>query len=187
MFKPHFVSFLSYTKAFALLVASAFSVAVADSLMFSQLASLEFGLAKLSMLVNSIVKSVDSLITTFEQFIKGDLVSSSKLGNKVNELMVHLSAFSKSVNKLEKEVVALKTEYNIKNIDLFGNSGVLIGVSNKMFGKLIAFWKFKSLDVKFDLIKTVKWLVRLVFSNLTLFDVIQKMSILNKFSCGLAA
>ncbi|KAG9307777.1 hypothetical protein G9A89_023342 [Geosiphon pyriformis] len=194
MFKSHFVGFLSYAKTsgfsilseFSPLVASVFSVAVANSLMFSQLASLKSGLAKLSILIESIIKPVGNLVTTFEQFIKNDLISSSKLGNKINELMAHLSAFSKSVGKLKREMVALKTKYSIENVDLSGDFGVPIRVSDKIFGELMALWKFKSFDVKFDLIKTAKWLVRLVPNSLILFDVIQKMFTLNKFSYELA-
>ncbi|KAG9295164.1 hypothetical protein G9A89_006145 [Geosiphon pyriformis] len=113
-------------------------MAIANSLMSSQLAALEFDLAKLSTLVEFIIKSVDELVTTFEQFIKNNLVFSSMFGNKINKLMVYLGVFSKFVGKLEREVIILKIEYGIENANLSGNSNVPVGVSNKIFGKLIA-------------------------------------------------
>ncbi|KAG9299593.1 hypothetical protein G9A89_020764 [Geosiphon pyriformis] len=98
MFKPYFVSFLSYAKTsvfsilfeFPFLMASAFSVAVKNSLVSSWLASLESNLAKLSVLVKSIVKPVGSMVKVFEQFVNGNLVSSSALGLRVNEVLVYI-------------------------------------------------------------------------------------------------
>ncbi|KAG9297825.1 hypothetical protein G9A89_000130 [Geosiphon pyriformis] len=109
MFKPYFVSSLSYAKTFVLsvlfefllLVASALSVAVEDSLVFFWLASLESDLAKLSVLIESIVKSVSSMVKVFKQFVNGDLVSSSVFGLRVNEVLVHISIFNRTVDKLE--------------------------------------------------------------------------------------
>ncbi|KAG9296433.1 hypothetical protein G9A89_015025 [Geosiphon pyriformis] len=172
VFKPYFISFLSYVKTsvspvffeFSFLVASVFFVTVDNSLMSSWLVSLKSDLAKLSVLVKSIVKPVDFMIKIFEQFVNSDLVFNNKLRNRVNELMIHLGAFSKSVSKLERKVVALKTEYSMKNVDLFGDSGAPIGVSDEIFAE---------------------WFVGLVPSSLILFDIIQKMSILDKFSCKL--
>ncbi|KAG9293966.1 hypothetical protein G9A89_019304 [Geosiphon pyriformis] len=109
MFKPHFVGFLSYTKAsvppvlseFSLLVVAAAPVAVVNSLVFSRLMSLKSDLAKLSVLVEFIVKPVGSMVKVFKQFVNGDLVSSSALGLKVNKVLVHMSIFSRAVDKLK--------------------------------------------------------------------------------------
>ncbi|KAG9299553.1 hypothetical protein G9A89_020724 [Geosiphon pyriformis] len=109
IFKSHFVSFLSYVKTsvpfvlseFPPLVASTPLVAVENSLVFSWLASLESDLAKLFVLVEFIVKPVGSMVKVFEQFVNGNLVSSSALGLKVNEVLVHISTFSRAVGKLE--------------------------------------------------------------------------------------
>ncbi|KAG9287635.1 hypothetical protein G9A89_023985 [Geosiphon pyriformis] len=119
MFKPHFVGFLSYAKAsvppvlseFPLLVAAAFSVT---------LVSLESDLAKLSVLVESIVKSVGFMVKVFEQFVNNNLVSSFALGLRVNKVLVYMSTFSRAVGKLEHEVVTLKTECGFKDIDMSG-------------------------------------------------------------------
>ncbi|KAG9299565.1 hypothetical protein G9A89_020736 [Geosiphon pyriformis] len=109
MFKPYFVGSLSYAKAFVpsvfsgffSLVAAVFPVAVVNSLVFSQLVFLESNLAKLSVLVESIVKSVGSMVKVFEQFVNDNLVSSSALGLRVNKVLVYMSTFSKAVDKLE--------------------------------------------------------------------------------------
>ncbi|KAG9295510.1 hypothetical protein G9A89_013539 [Geosiphon pyriformis] len=109
IFKPHFVSSLSYAKAsvpsvlfeFSLLVAFAPPVAVENFLVFSWLVFLEFDLAKLSVLVESIVKPVGSMVKVFKQFVNGNLVSSSALGLRINKVLVHISIFSRAVDKLE--------------------------------------------------------------------------------------
>ncbi|KAG9302876.1 hypothetical protein G9A89_022292 [Geosiphon pyriformis] len=109
MFKPHFVSSLSYVKTsvlsvfseFSPLVASALFVAVNVSLVFFWLESLEFDLAKLSVLVKSIIKPVGSMVKIFEQFVNGNLVSNIALSLKVNEVLVHMGFFNKAVDKLK--------------------------------------------------------------------------------------
>ncbi|KAG9290486.1 hypothetical protein G9A89_002461 [Geosiphon pyriformis] len=169
VFKTHFVDDVSYAKAsasldsseFLLLVASIFpSMVVGDSLVSFRLVSLESDLVKLSTLIESIVKPVGSLVKLFEQFINGDLVSSSKLGLKVNKVMVHMSSFSKIIGKLEREMVSLKKECCIKDIDMSGDSEHPVGLDNK------------PIDVKADVLKTAEWLVRLVSCSVTLFFVI---------------
>ncbi|KAG9286405.1 hypothetical protein G9A89_014571 [Geosiphon pyriformis] len=85
MFKPHFVGSLSYVKTsvspvlseFSLLVIAALPIAVVDSL------------------------PIGSMIKVFEQFVNSDLVSSSPLNIKVNKVLVHISIFSRAVDKLE--------------------------------------------------------------------------------------
>ncbi|KAG9286378.1 hypothetical protein G9A89_014544 [Geosiphon pyriformis] len=105
---------------FSLLVAAAVPVAIVNSLVFSQLAFLKSDLAKLSVLVESIVKLVGSMVKVFEQFVNSDLVSSSVLGLKVNKVLVHMSIFSRAVGKLEQEVVTLKTECGFEDVDMSG-------------------------------------------------------------------
>ncbi|KAG9288887.1 hypothetical protein G9A89_019509 [Geosiphon pyriformis] len=187
VFKLYFVSSLSYAKTsvspvlseFPLLVAYASSVTVDNSLVFFWLTFLKSDLAKLFVLVEFIVKPVGFMVKIFEQFVNSNLVSSSMLENKVNELIVYLGIFNKSVGKLEREVITLKTECDIENVDLFSNFGALVGVSDEVF-------EFESLEIRSCPIKTAKWLVELVPNSFTLFDIIQKMSILDKFSCKLA-
>ncbi|KAG9295346.1 hypothetical protein G9A89_013375 [Geosiphon pyriformis] len=67
------------------LVVSISPVAVKDSLVFSQLVSLKFDLAKLSVLVESIVKLIGSMIKVFKQFVNSNLVLSSAFGLRVNK------------------------------------------------------------------------------------------------------
>ncbi|KAG9301354.1 hypothetical protein G9A89_018026 [Geosiphon pyriformis] len=187
VFKSHFVGGVSYAKAFAFLDSSEFpplaastfsSMVVGDSLVSSQLASLESDLVKLFTLVESIVKPVGFLVKLFEQFINENLVSSSKLGLKINEVMVHMGSFSKIVGKLEKEVVFLKKECCMENINMFGNLEHLVGLDDEVFSNLLSLWEHESIDVKADALKTVEWLVGLVFCSVTLFLVIQKISFL---------
>ncbi|KAG9291444.1 hypothetical protein G9A89_021863 [Geosiphon pyriformis] len=111
VFRTHFVSSIFYAKAFASLDSSEFSpltapisssIIVGNLLVSFWLASLKSDLIKLSALVKSIIKPVGSLVKLFKQFINTDLVSSSKLGLKVNEVMIHLGSFSKIV--AEKEI-----------------------------------------------------------------------------------
>ncbi|KAG9304135.1 hypothetical protein G9A89_019697 [Geosiphon pyriformis] len=164
MFKSHFVGSLSYVKAsiplviseFPLLVAAAPPVAVVDSLVFSQLASLEFDLAKLSVLVDSIVKPVDSMVKVFEQFVNGDLVLSFALGLRVNEVLVYISIFSRAVGKLEREVVTLKTECGFENINMFGPYVSLSSFDDDMFFNLMSLWKHESATIKTDAFKTAE-------------------------------
>ncbi|KAG9300711.1 hypothetical protein G9A89_023509 [Geosiphon pyriformis] len=193
IFKSHFMGGVSYVKAsvsldsseFSLLVAfTSFSMVVDDSLVSFQLASLESDLVKLSTLVESIVKPVGSLIKLFKQFINGDLVSNSKLGLKVNKIMVHMSSFNKIVGKLERKVVSLKKECCMEDIDMFGDSEHPVGLDNEVFSNLLSLWEHELIDVKADALKTAEWLVGLVLCSATLFLVIQKMSSLGKFSSG---
>ncbi|KAG9304033.1 hypothetical protein G9A89_005943 [Geosiphon pyriformis] len=165
VFKSHFVSGVSYVKAstsldsseFPFLAASiSFFMVVGDSLVSSWLASLESDLVKLSTLVESIVKPVGSLVKLFEQFINEDLVSSSKLGLKVNEIMVHMSSFSKIIGKLEREVVSLKKECCMEDIDMSGNSEHPVGLDNKVFSNLLFLWEHEPIDVKADALKTAE-------------------------------
>ncbi|KAG9304594.1 hypothetical protein G9A89_020158 [Geosiphon pyriformis] len=181
VFKSHFVNGVSYAKASAFLDSSEFpplvasissSMVVGDSLVSFWLASLESDLVKLSTLVESIVKPVGSLVKLFEQFINGDLVSSSKLGLKVNKVMVHMGSFSKIVGKLGREVVSLKKECCMEDINMSGDSEHPVGLNDD------------PIDVKADVLKTAEWLVGLVLYSATLFLVIQKMSFLGKFSSG---
>ncbi|KAG9297031.1 hypothetical protein G9A89_008617 [Geosiphon pyriformis] len=147
MFKSHFMSSVSYAKASASLNSSEFSLlvtptspsmVVSNSVMSFQLAFVEFDLVKLSVLIESIVKPIGFLVKLFEQFINGDLVLSSKLGFKVNEVIVHLGTFSKIVGKLGREMVSLKKECCIKDIDMFSNS------------------EHSAIDVKANALKTAK-------------------------------
>ncbi|KAG9307280.1 hypothetical protein G9A89_017108 [Geosiphon pyriformis] len=147
-----FVGPKSYAKIFAFLSSSEFPpllplvsspVAVSDSL--------------LSVLVKSIVKSIGSLVATFKQFINGDLVSSSAFGLRINEVLVYMGSFNKTIDKLEREVVSLKKKYCMEDINMSGDSELLFVVSDE-------------------------WLVGLVSCSATLFSVIQKMLSLGKFS-----
>ncbi|KAG9286789.1 hypothetical protein G9A89_012339 [Geosiphon pyriformis] len=193
VFKSRFVGGVSYAKAstsldsseFPPLAASTFSsMIVGDSLVSFQLASLESDLVKLSTLVESIVKPIGFLVKLFEQFINGDLVLSSKLGLKVNEIMVYMGFFSKIVGKLGREVVSLKKECCMEDIDMFGDSEHPVSLDNKVFSNLLFLWKHEPIDVKTDALKTAEWLVGLVFCSATLFLVIRKMLFLGKFSSG---
>ncbi|KAG9286535.1 hypothetical protein G9A89_014701 [Geosiphon pyriformis] len=193
VFKSCFVDGVSYAKASAFLDSSEFpplaastspSIVVGDFLVSSQLASLESNMDKLSTLVESIVKPVGSLVKLFEQFVNEDLVSSSKLGLKVNKVMIHMGSFSKMVGKLGREVVFLKKECCMEDIDMSGDSEFPVGLDDKMFSNLLSLWEHKPIDVKADALKTAEWLVGLVLCNVTLFFVIQKMSSLGKFSSG---
>ncbi|KAG9287942.1 hypothetical protein G9A89_017537, partial [Geosiphon pyriformis] len=193
VFKSHFVGGVFYAKAsasldsfeFSLLVAStSSSMVVGDFLVSFWLASLESDLVKLSTLVESIVKPVGSLVKLFEQFINGDLVSSSKLGLKVNKVIVHISFFSKIVGKLRREVVFLKKECCMENIDMSGDSECPVSLDDEMFFNLLSLWEHEPIDVKANVLKTAEWLVELVPYSTTLFLVIQKISSLGKFSSG---
>ncbi|KAG9293637.1 hypothetical protein G9A89_018974 [Geosiphon pyriformis] len=95
-------------------------MAIEDSLVSFQLAFLESDLAKLSVLVEFIVKPVGFMVKVFEQFVNSNLVSSSVLGLRVNEVLIHISIFSRAVSKLEWEVVALKAKCGFENIDISG-------------------------------------------------------------------
>ncbi|KAG9300244.1 hypothetical protein G9A89_011317 [Geosiphon pyriformis] len=61
---------------------------------------------------------------------------------------MHLGVFSKFVDRLKRKMMTLKIEYNMKDTGLSGNSGVPVGVSNKVFDKLMAFWEFESLKLE---------------------------------------
>ncbi|KAG9291853.1 hypothetical protein G9A89_012138 [Geosiphon pyriformis] len=176
VFTPCFAGPKSYVKASALLDSSGFLLL--SPLVFSPVV---VGNSLLSVLVKSIVKPIGFLVTIFEQFINDDLVSSSALGLKINKVMVHMGFFSRTVSKLGREVVSLKKEYCMENIDMSGNSELPPVVSNKVFSNLMSLWEHKSVDVKNDLFKTAKWLVGLVSCSVTLFSVIQKMLSLGKF------
>ncbi|KAG9288050.1 hypothetical protein G9A89_017645 [Geosiphon pyriformis] len=191
VFKSYFVGSVSYVKASASLDSSKFpslaastssSMVVSDSLVSSQLAFLESDLVKLSTLVEFIVKPVGFLVKLFEQFINGDLVSSSKFGLKVNEVIVHMGFFSKIVGKLEREVVSLKKECCMEDINMSGNSEHPVGLDDEVFSNLLSFWEHEPIDFKADVLKTAEWLVGLVPCSAILFLVIQKMSFLGKFS-----
>ncbi|KAG9301475.1 hypothetical protein G9A89_006572 [Geosiphon pyriformis] len=141
VFKPHLVGFLSYIKASAPLVLSEFfllmafvsSVAIKNSLVFFRLVFLESDLAKLFVLVESIVKPIGFIIKIFEQFVNDDLVLSIALGLRVNKVM---------------EMVALKTECGFEDINMFGPYVSLSSFDNTMFSNLISFWKHESAAVK---------------------------------------
>ncbi|KAG9301397.1 hypothetical protein G9A89_018069 [Geosiphon pyriformis] len=191
VFKSCFVGGVSYAKASASLDSSEFlplaastssSMIVGDSLVSSRLASLESDLVKLSTLVESIVKPVGSLVKLFEQFINRDLVSSSKLGLKVNEVLVHMGSFSKIVGKLKREVISLKKKCCMEDIDMSDDSEHPVGLDDEVFSNLLSLWKHKPINIKADVLKTAEWLVGLVLYSATLFLVIQKMSFLDKFS-----
>ncbi|KAG9290135.1 hypothetical protein G9A89_010441 [Geosiphon pyriformis] len=192
MFKPYFISFLFYVKASASSILSEFSslvtfaspVAVVNSLISFWLVDLEFELAKLSVLVNSIVKPIGFMIKVFEQFVNSNLVSSAALGLRVKEVLVHMSFFSKAVGKLEQKVVALKFECSFEDVNISGLYVSLLSFNNDMFSNLMSLWEHKSAAVKADAFKTAKWLVGLVNNSAILFEIIQKMSFLGKFSSG---
>ncbi|KAG9306670.1 hypothetical protein G9A89_004217 [Geosiphon pyriformis] len=195
MFNTCFVSGVSYAKASAFLNFSEFpalaaptspSMVIGDSLVSSQLASLESDLVKLSVLVESIVKPVGSLVKLFKQFINGNLVSSSKLGLKVNEIMVHMGSFSKIVGKLGREVVSLKKKCCMEDINMSSNSEHSVGLDDEVFSNLMSLWKHKLIDVKVNILKTAEWLVGLVPYSATLFFVVQKMLFLGKFSSSVS-
>ncbi|KAG9284352.1 hypothetical protein G9A89_023609 [Geosiphon pyriformis] len=138
VFTSHFVGSKSYAKASALLGSSGFPplsplvfspVVVGDSLLFA--------------LVESIVKPVGFLVKLFEQFVNGDLVLSSKLGLKINEVMMHMGSF---------------------------NRVHLIGLDDEVFFNLTSLWEHEPIDVKTNDLKTAEWLVRLKMSALGKFS-----------------
>ncbi|KAG9305256.1 hypothetical protein G9A89_001518 [Geosiphon pyriformis] len=191
VFTPHFVGLKFYAKASAPLDFSGFPpllslvsspVVVGDPLVLFQLSSLESDLTKLSVLVKSIVKSIGFLVTIFEQFINSDLVLSSVLGLRINEVLVHMGFFSRTVSKLGRKVVSLKKECCIKDIDMSDNLELPPVVNDEVFSNLMSLWEHKSVDVKTNPFKTAEWLIGLVSCSATLFSVIQKMSSLDKFS-----
>ncbi|KAG9295896.1 hypothetical protein G9A89_006635 [Geosiphon pyriformis] len=63
----------------------------------TQLVFLKSDLAKLSVLVEFIVKFVGSIVKVFKQFVNGDLVSSTAFGLRVNKVLVYISIFSKAI------------------------------------------------------------------------------------------
>ncbi|KAG9292821.1 hypothetical protein G9A89_006382 [Geosiphon pyriformis] len=153
VFTPHFVGSKSYAKTSASLNSPEFPLLlpfVSSPVIFKS------DLTKLSALVKSIVKSIGSLVTTFEQFINNNLVLSSALDLKINKILVHMSFFSRTVDKLEREVVSLKKECYIEDIDMSGDSELLPVVSDEMFFNLMSLWEHKSVDVKTNLFKTTK-------------------------------
>ncbi|KAG9304054.1 hypothetical protein G9A89_005964 [Geosiphon pyriformis] len=165
VFNTHFVSGVSYVKVSASLNSSKFLfltalvfffMVIGNSLVSFQLASLESDLVKLSVLVESIVKPVGSLVKLFEQFINGDLVSSSKLGLKVNEVMVHMGSFSKIVGKLERKVISLKKKCCMEDINMSGDLEHPVGLDDKVFSNLMSFWKHEPIDVKANALKTAE-------------------------------
>ncbi|KAG9304292.1 hypothetical protein G9A89_019854 [Geosiphon pyriformis] len=168
MFKTYFVSSVSYAKTSASLDSSEFPslaafispfVVIGDFLVSSQLASLESDLVKLSALVEFIVKPVSSLVKLFEQFINGNLILSSKLGLKINKVMMYMSSFNKIVGKLEREMVFLKKKCCIEDINMSGNSEHQVGLDNEVFSNLMSLWEHKPIDVKANALKTAKWLI----------------------------
>ncbi|KAG9296099.1 hypothetical protein G9A89_011952 [Geosiphon pyriformis] len=154
MFKPYFVGSLSYVKTsvpfvlseFSSLVAAASLVAVVDSLVISWLTSLKSDLAKLSVLVESIVKPVGSMVKVFEQFVNGNLVLSSVLDFRVNKILVHMNIF----------MVALKTEYSIGDINMSGFYVNLLSFDKDMFSNLMFLWEHESAAIKADVFETAK-------------------------------
>ncbi|KAG9288035.1 hypothetical protein G9A89_017630 [Geosiphon pyriformis] len=147
VFTSCFVGSKSYAKASASLGSSEFlsllslvfsPVVVGDFLVLFCLSSLKFDLTKLSVLVESIDKLIGSLVTTFKQFINSDLITSSALGLRINEVLVHMSFFSRTVGKLGREVVSLKKKCCIENIDMSGNSELLPVVDDEMFSNLMS-------------------------------------------------
>ncbi|KAG9299622.1 hypothetical protein G9A89_020793 [Geosiphon pyriformis] len=90
------------------------------------------------LLLLSIVKPVGSLVKLFEQFINSNLVLNSKLGLKINEIMVHMGSFSKVVGKLEKKVVLLKKKCCMEDIDMSGNSEHSVDLDDEVFSNLIS-------------------------------------------------
>ncbi|KAG9293557.1 hypothetical protein G9A89_005560 [Geosiphon pyriformis] len=159
MFKTQFVGGVSYVKALAFLNSSEFplltaptspSMIVGNPIVSSRLASVESNLVKFFVLIESIVKPVGFLVKLFKQFINENLVSSSKLGLRVNKIIIHLDSFSKVVGKLGKEVVSLKKKYYIEDIDMSDNSKHPVGLDDE------------TIDIKTDALKTAKWLVGLV-------------------------
>ncbi|KAG9301997.1 hypothetical protein G9A89_021041 [Geosiphon pyriformis] len=84
------------------------------------------------------------------------VVSSSAFGLRVNEVLVHMSIFSRAVNKLEQEVVALKTECGFEDIDMSGSHVSVLSFDDNMFSNLMSLWKHESAAVKTDVFKTAK-------------------------------
>ncbi|KAG9293314.1 hypothetical protein G9A89_007560 [Geosiphon pyriformis] len=165
VFRTHFMSSVSYVKASAFLNSSEFlllaapvssSIIIGNLLVSFQLASLKFDLVKLSALVESIVKPVGFLVKLFKHFINRDLVLSSKLGFKVNEIIIHLDSFSKIVDKLGREVVSLKKECYMEDIDMSGDSKHPVGLDNEVFFNLMFLWKHESIDIKVNALKTAE-------------------------------
>ncbi|KAG9306148.1 hypothetical protein G9A89_016052 [Geosiphon pyriformis] len=148
VFTPCFVGPKFYAKASVLLSFSKFAsvsplvsspVVVGNSLVLSYLSSLESDLTKFSALVESIVKPIGSLVTTFEQFINSDLVLSSAFGLRINEVLVHMGSFSKTFDKLGREVVSLKKECYIEDINMSGNLKLPSVVGDEVFSNLMSF------------------------------------------------
>ncbi|KAG9303444.1 hypothetical protein G9A89_013770 [Geosiphon pyriformis] len=153
VFKSCFVGGVFYVKTSAFLDSSEFPSLVASTFLSMVV---ESDLVKLSILIESIIKPIGSLVKLFEQFVNGDLVSSSKLGLKVNEVMVHMGFFSKIVGKLGKKVVSLKKECCMEDIDMSGNLEHPVGLDDEVFFNLLFFWEHESIDVKADALKTAE-------------------------------
>ncbi|KAG9288888.1 hypothetical protein G9A89_019510 [Geosiphon pyriformis] len=179
IFTSHGIGDKSYVKATASVLflvssivnslASSTKITSNNSVVSSWLTFLEFDLTKLITLVNFIVKPIGSLVEVFKQFINRDLASSSNIGLEFKEVLVHISNFSKAIDKLEQDIVALKNKCNFINISMSGPYVNLSDFDDNMFFNLILLWKHELANVKLNVFRTAKWLI------------VHKMSSLDKF------
>ncbi|KAG9304315.1 hypothetical protein G9A89_019877 [Geosiphon pyriformis] len=95
-------------------------------------------------------------LKSYAKFINGNLVSSSAFGLRINEVLVHMSSFSRTVNKLGREVIFLKKECCIEDIDMSDNLEYLIGVDDNTFSNLMFLWAHKSVYIKTNPLKTAE-------------------------------
>ncbi|KAG9285355.1 hypothetical protein G9A89_010830 [Geosiphon pyriformis] len=131
IFAPYFVGLMSYAKASASLSSFEFS-----PLSFFAFSPIVVNDSLLSALVEFIVKPVGSMVKLFKQFINEDLVSNSNLSLKVNEVMIYINAFSKVVGKLRRKVVFLKKKCCMEDVNMSGDSELLLVVSDDVFSNL---------------------------------------------------
>ncbi|KAG9291118.1 hypothetical protein G9A89_012990 [Geosiphon pyriformis] len=120
MFKPCFVGFLSYAKAFALpvmsefflLVASAPPVAVVDPAVGSRLNSLEKQISDLAALVKSIVEPIGSLIVLVSCLLNDNAFKTVQLEKNFFSMKYASNNFANLLVGVFKDIACLRFEIN---------------------------------------------------------------------------
>ncbi|KAG9300322.1 hypothetical protein G9A89_011395 [Geosiphon pyriformis] len=125
VFKPYFVGFLSYAKAFAPpvmsefppLVASVSFVAVVDSAVGSRLDSLEKQISDLATLVKSIVEPVGSLVALVSHLLDDNAVKTIQLKKDLFSMKYASNNFANFLVGVSKDIACFRSEVDFNGMD----------------------------------------------------------------------
>ncbi|KAG9294498.1 hypothetical protein G9A89_009345 [Geosiphon pyriformis] len=190
VFKPYFVDFLSYAKAFApsvmsefsLLIASTPSVTVVNPAVGSRLDFLEKQISDLAALVKSIVEPVGSLVVLVSCLLDDNAVKAVQIEKDLLSMKYASNNFANLMVDVSKDIACLRSEVDFGGMDYDDMQAVKSSLlSEDTIECVIALWRMLGAEIRSSVESTRLFLSGFIFDSKNLNSVIKKIRGLGLF------